>query len=232
MLAVNRTDTLQYSFDLGTQEGFEGTTLLVTTSLVSLNTYDSYYYNYVYNPVTRRWEATRVTVHYDAGQTVMTQTQEATIGEDSTVTYSYDPATTIIGYNSGLFELQVTVTEPESGATYTFAYDKDLYLYRCPYGIIYDKKSGKAIAGATVTVHNADGSIAVLDKGANPNVSNPQTTDATGRYNCKLAIGKKYYLTVKAPGYAEYKSDLFSERWHIVKEDVGMNALQVMAGGK
>ena len=70
--------------------------------------------------------------------------------------------------------------------------------------------------------------MVVLDKSANPDVSNPQMTDATGRYSCKLAIGK-YYLTVKAPGYEEYRSALFSEQGHIVREDVGMTALSVTA---
>ena len=91
-----------------------------------------------------------------------------------------------------------------------------------PYGIVYDKTMGTPIAGAVVTIHNADGSIAVLDKAANPNVSNPQTTDATGRYNANLAIGKKYYLSVKVDGYEAYQSPLFSERSHIVREDVAL----------
>jgi len=78
-------------------------------------------------------------------------------------------------------------------------------------------------------VHNVDGSIVALDKASNPNVANPQMTDATGRYNCKLAIGKKYYLTVKAPGYEEYRSSVFSERWHIVREDVGLTPSTVLS---
>ena len=163
-----------------------------------------------------------------SGQAIVEQTQEVTIGEDGTYTFSYDPPANLTDWSGHEFQLVVTVTEPVSGASYTITYDRLFYLYRCPYGIVYDKTTGRAIAGATVTVHNADGSIVLLDKASNPNVSNPQTTDATGRYNAKLAIGQKYYLTVKAPGYEEYRSSLFSERWHIVREDVGLTPVKDM----
>ena len=222
-VAVNLGQTIDYSFNLGTQEGFEGTTLLVTTSLVAADEYNGGTWSF--NRTTWRWEYTPI--HYDAGEVVMEETQEVTIGEDTTLSFSYDPPDEL-GTRS-YYELAVTVTDPESGSSYSFTYDRNIYLYRCPYGIVYNKKTGKAIAGAVVTLHNADGSIVALDKASNPSVNNPQTTDATGRYNAKLAIGKKYYLTVKAPGYDEYKSELFSERWHIVREDVGMTASTIMA---
>ena len=221
-IRVNMTDTIDYTLTLGTQEGYEGTTLLVTTSLISINDYDAVTSRWSYNSTTGRWEYTVTPIQYDAGEVVVEQTQEVTIGEDDAVTFSYDPPSDLASYSGNYFELAVTVTEPESGQTYTTTYDRSLYLYRCPYGIIYDTKTGQPIVGATVTVHNADGSIVALDRASNPNVSNPQTTDATGRYNAKLAIGKKYYLTVKAPGYEEYRSTLFSERWHIVREDVSL----------
>jgi len=214
--------TLNYTFNLGTQEGFEGTSLLVTTTLTSLNDYESGIW--VWDPVTRTGKV--VYVSYDAGEMVMTQTQEVTIGEDSAYSFTYDPPADLVGWSGGYFEMAVTVTEPISGVSYTITYDRDIYLYRCPYGIVYDQTTGRPIVGATVTIHNADSSLVVLDQASNPNVSNPQTTDATGRYNAKLAIGKKYYLTVKAPGYEEYRSPLFSERWHIVREDVGLTPVK------
>jgi len=219
-LAANLNHTVNYTLTFGdVAEAFEGTTLLVTTSLISVNDYTSGFWSY--DRTTGKW--TYVSVHYDAGQVAVQQTQEVTLSDNGTFSVSYDPPAELAGgWTGNLYELQVTVTEPQSGATYTVTYDRQLSLYRCPYGIVYDKITGKAIAGATVTVHNEDGSVALLDKASNPNVSNPQTTDATGRYNCKLAIGKRYYLSVKAPGYQEYKSPLFSERWHIVREDVGM----------
>lgn len=221
-IRVNMDDAINYTLTLGdVPEGFEGNTLSVTTTLTSINDYTNY--AWTYNSTTKRWEW--VPVHYDAGQVVVSQTQEVAMSDSGTFTYSYDPPGDLAGYTGNYFELAVTVTDPESGASYTITYDRDLYLYRCPYGIVYDQQTGKPIAGAVVTVHNADGSIAALDKAANPNVSNPQTTDATGRYNAKLAIGKKYYLTVKAPGYQDYQSPVFSERWHIVREDVGMTPL-------
>lgn len=224
-VVVNSNMSLNYTLNLGTQEGFEGTSLLVSTTLTSINDYNAG--TWVYDSATRTWKIVYVT--YDAGETVMTQTQEVTMGEDSTYSFSYDPPDSLVGWSGGYFEMAVTVTEPVSGASYTIPYDRDLYLYRCPYGIVYDKTTGKPIVGATVAVHNANGSLVLLDKASNPNVSNPQVTDATGRYNAKLAIGKKYYLTVKAPGYAEYNSPLFSERWHIVREDVGLTPVQPVA---
>lgn len=218
-IRVNQSDTINYTLSFqDVPEVFEGKTLEVTTSLISLSDYNttvSYY-----DQTTYRW--VNKVVDYDPGEVVVQQTQEMTLTDGGSFTYTYDPPQDLTNYVGTYFELAVTVTEPESGATYTMTYDRQLYLYRCPYGIVYDKTTGKPIVGATVTIHNADGSIALLDKAANPNVSNPQTTDATGRYNAKLAIGKKYYLTVKTPGYAAYQSPLFSERWHIVREDVGL----------
>lgn len=229
-VATNLDMYLNYTLDLGTQEGSDGTTLLVTTTLTSINDYLSKSGYWTYDYATGTWKVEYIT--YDVGETVMTQTQEVTMGEDSIYNFTYDPPNELVGsswWDGGYFELTVTVTEPESGATYTVAYDRDIYLYRCPYGVVYDKKTGKPIAGATVTVHNVDGSTVMLDKASNPNASNPQITDATGRYNCKLAIGKKYYLSVKTPGYETYKSSVFSERWHVVREDVGLVPLSHFA---
>lgn len=226
-VATNLDMYLNYTLNLGTEEGFDGTTLLVTTTLTSINDYISKGGLWSYDYATGTWKVEYIT--YDAGEMVMTQTQEVTLGQDSTYNFTYDPPNELVGstwWDGGYFELVVTVTEPVSGATYTITYDRDIYLYRCPYGIVYDKTTSKPIVGATVTVHNADGSIVALDKASNPNVSNPQTTDATGRYNAKLAIGKKYYLSVKARGYEEYRSSLFSERWHIVREDVGLTPVK------
>lgn len=217
-IATNTTQGVNYTLSFGeVPTSFEGTTLLVTTTLTSLNDYKYSYWTYNANT---GWVYTLV--DYDAGEVVVQQTQEVALTDEGTFTFSYDPPTTIANYIGNYFELAVTVTEPVSGATYTIEYDKQVYLFRCPYGIVYDKTTGKAIAGVKVTIHNADGSIVALDKAANPNASNPQTTDATGRYNAKLAVGNKYYLTVKARGYEEYRSPLFSERWHVVREDVGL----------
>lgn len=216
--------TIDYTLSFGSvPTSFEGTTVLVTTTLTSINDYTGLLFGNI--PGTGTWTMLPL-INYEAGQVVVSETREVTLSDNGTFNYSYDPPNDLVGWDGNYFELAVTVTEPDSGATYTMTYDRQLYLWRCPYGIVYDKQTGKAIAGSTVTIHNADGSIAVLDKGANPNVSNPQKTDATGRYNAKLAVGKKYYLTVKAPGYEEYKSPVFSERWHIVREDVGLAPLK------
>jgi len=226
--AVNGPYTLNYTLSFGDiPTSFEGDTVLVTTTLTSLNNFDSQYTTGWFWMDRRGWIPTTMPIHYDAGQVVVSQTQEVTLSDSGTFTYTYDPPYTLVGWNGGYFQLAATVTEPTSGATYTITYDKTLYFFVCPYGIVYDQTTGKPVVGATVAIHNADGSVVALDQGANPNVSNPQKTDATGRYNAKLAVGRKYYLTVKAPGYEEYKSPLFSERWHIVREDVGLTPLKV-----
>ena len=224
---VDSDNVVSYSLDLQAPERLAGSTLQVTTSLISVNDYGVH------------TTPTSYTQLYDAGETVIQQTEEVILSADGTgtsYTFQYDPSAYILfaeGPNgpttdvfeparSNLFQLVVTVTDPLTGSSQSTTYDRYYYFYRCPYGIIYDKATGQAIANATVTVHNVDGSVVALDKSANPNVTNPQTTDATGRYNCKLAIGKKYYMTVTAPGYAPYTSGLFSERWTIVREDVAM----------
>jgi hypothetical protein len=229
--------TIDVSLDVnGLLATFEGTNLLLTLTLTSINDYTE---NFTFVDWSTRtttepnyygWLVRTITYHYDAGQVAAEYTQEVTLTGDGTYTFSYTPPEEMsVGPSQGgYFELGVTVTEPISGATYTWTYDRQIRILRCPYGIVYDKVTGKAIVGATVTIHNADGSIVALDKGANPNVSNPQTTDATGRYNAKLAVGKKYYLTVKATGYEEYKSPVFSERWHIVREDVGLTRAKAL----
>lgn len=223
--------TIDYTLSLGNvPSSFEGDALVVTFNLTSLKAYDGTIWTSSTFWNGRSWQTTwtQTPIHYDAGQTVVSQTQEVTLTDSGTYTLSYDPPDDSLVSTFGAsgvgnwFEASVTVTDPASGSSITYTFDESLYIWRCPYGIVYDKATGKPIPGATVAIHTADGSIAVLDKGANPNVSNPQKTDATGRYNAKLAIGKKYYLTVTAPGYAEYKSSLFSERWHIVREDVGL----------
>lgn len=114
------------------------------------------------------------------------------------------------------------------GATYTMTYDRQILILRCPYGRVYDTNTGKAIVGAKVTVHYEDGSIVSLDKAANSIARNPQTTDATGCYGFKLETNKKYYITATAPGYQDFKSGVFTEKWHVLREDIPLTPLQMM----
>lgn len=228
-LAVNRTDAIDYTLTFSPQEGYEATNLLVTTTLTSVNDYNQTFYRYVYNPETRRTEWTPLTIHYDAGQVIEENTQEMTLGDDNTFSYNADPAANLAGYSGVYTELAITVTEPVSGASYTIAADKQIYMYRCPYGKVTNAKSGESIVGAKVTVHFEDGSIVPLDKASNPTASNPQTTDATGRYGVKLQINRKYYLTAKADGYEDYKSGVFTEKWHVLREDISMTPLKTVA---
>lgn len=224
-LAVNTAgNTINYMLTFTPPEKLEGTTLLVTTTLTSATNYTSY--DYVYNPVTRRYE--RITIYYDAGQAIMEQTQEVVLGTNDTFSFSYDPPTSLI--NSGLYtNLSVTVTEPVSGSTYTMTYDRQIYLYRCPYGKVYNAKTKQPVVGAKIAVHFEDGSIVPLDKASNPTAKNPQLTDATGRYGVKLQTDRKYYITAKADGYEDYKSEVFTEKWHVLREDISLTPLEQVA---
>ncbi len=215
-------NTVDLALTLADPEQFAEKTFLVTTTVTTLD--ETMLEHYSQDPQTGEWTITEV--NHNPGDVVDQETQEVTFGADGTLNYNFIPTDAII---SGMYTIAVTVTDPVSGQSYTMDYDRQLQIYKCPYGIVYDQESGEPIAGATVTVHNVDGSVAVLDKAANPNVHNPQVTDATGRYNCKLAIGKKYYLQVEVPGYASYRSQVFSERWHIVREDVGLTRSMMLS---
>ena len=101
-------------------------------------------------------------------------------------------------------------------------------INRCPYGKVYNSKTGRPIVGVKVTVHNEDGSIVALDKASNPTTSNPQITDATGRYGVKLRTGGKYYITATAEGYEDYQSPVFTEKWHVLREDIALTPKEEM----
>lgn len=219
-------DPVEYSLSVAPFEGMNQTDLIVTTQLVSAETVSV-------TGVTGDWQAFSAT--YETGEVLMEQTQTLNLNQDSTFSFSLDPSAELLngGYFNGsesvTADVVVTITDPDSGASYTMTLDNQIRLID-PYGIVYDKSTGRPIVNATVTVHHADGSVVALDKSGNANVTNPQSTDATGRYSCKLASGK-YYLTVKAPGYEDYKSGIFSEAGHIVREDVGMTPQQSQPAG-
>ncbi len=226
--------TIYYSLDVsGLPETFEGTNLLVTMTLTSINDYTE---NFSFVDWSRRatagepnyygWPIVTVTYNYDAGQVAAEYTQEITLNGDETYNFSYQPPTELsVGPKGGYFQLAVTVTDPVSGASYTMTYDRQILILRCPYGKVTDAKTSKSVVGAKVTVHYEDGSLVPLDKAANPNAANPQITDATGRYGFKLQTGRNYYISATAPGYEEYKSPVFTEKWHVLREDIKLNPL-------
>ena len=78
------------------------------------------------------------------------------------------------------------------------------------------------VIGAKITVFTENGSIVALDKASNPTASNPQMTDATGRFGFNLHTDRKYYMVASAPGYEDYQSDVFTEQWHVIREDIKM----------
>lgn len=131
---VNQADKIDYSMTLAPPDGFEGTKLLITTTLTNINDYDTSYntYNYVYDSEPGTWQRELMTTKrpYEANQVIMEQTQEVVIGDDNTLSFNYDPPSDLAGYSGLDAKLSVTVTEPESGQSYTMTYDKALYLYR------------------------------------------------------------------------------------------------------
>ncbi len=231
---INMSDTIDYNMTLSPPEGVDGTNLLVTTTLTSIDEYDASFntYRWVRDADTGVWQLKTVPneIHYDAGQAVMEQTQEVVIGTDNSFSFNYDPPFELASSLGFYGELSVTVTEPISGQSYTTTYDKSLYLYRCPYGKVTNARTGQPIAGAKITVHFEDGSIVPLDKASNPTATNPQYTDATGRYGVKLQTNRKYYITAEAKGYKPYKSEIFTEKWHVLREDVGLTPIEQVAG--
>lgn len=212
--------TDRYDYDI-TLNDFEGDSVIVTTQMLIAEDYTAsgQYYD---------WD-TGTWVYYSAdhlaGEVVYEETSEVTI----------DPETGLINVgivatddlidsvsNEVYVNMIVTVTDPLTELTYTQTYDQLLYLYRCPYGKIKDSRTGQTIVGAKVTVHFEDGSIVALDKATNKTASNPQITDATGRFGFILQTNRKYYLTARAEGYEDYQSDVFTEQWHVLREDIKM----------
>jgi hypothetical protein len=51
-------------------------------------------------------------------------------------------------------------------------------------------------------------------------------TDATGRYGFNLRADRKYYMVASAPGYEDYQSDVFTEQYHIIREDIKLQPKQ------
>jgi len=232
---IDSGEHINYSLSL--PEEFAGENLLVTTNLVSLSDYTDWYYlwyddvDFVSGDVIWRkqehlwYEELNINV----GDVLVEDTQEVTIGEDGTFDISYDPPIELVGdyYGYGLdggymAELSVTVTDPGTGASYTTTFDKQINLYRCPYGKVTDSRTDQAIVGTKITVHYDDGSIVALDKATNKTANNPQITDATGRFGFILQTNRKYYLTATAEGYEDYQSGIFTEQWHVIREDIKM----------
>jgi hypothetical protein len=222
-LLVNHRDSIDYNLSVG---DYSSDSLTVTTTLTSVQDYDSLLYTY--DSETGTW--IKEPISYSSGDVIFEQTQEVTLdSENNLLDYSQDLPGDIMGteQNSAFYvELNVTVTDTNTGATYTQTYDNALYLYRCPYGKVTNKMTGMPVAGAKITVHFEDGSLVTLDRASNPTASNPQYTDATGRYGAKLRTNKKYYITAEAEGYKPYKSEVFTEKWHVLREDVALEPVE------
>jgi len=118
-----------------------------------------------------------------------------------------------------------TITDTQTESKITQTADKSLYIYRDPYGNVEDSVTGQAIIGAEITVYYSDGSFVILDKAANPNTYNPQVTDATGRFAFNLRTDRQYFMIVSAPGYEDYRSGVFTEKWHVIREDIRLSPI-------
>jgi len=101
-----------------------------------------------------------------------------------------------------------------------------VYLGDVLWGIVEDSVTGQAVIGAKITVYTEDGSIVALDKASNPTANNPQMTDATGRFGFNLQANRKYYMVASAPGYEDYQSDVFTEQFHVIREDIKMAPIE------
>lgn len=221
---------IDYAIDVNNAAG---SSLIVTTTFTAAEDYIGK--QLLYDPVTRTYK-TAAEIQYASGDVMVQNTQELKIDSATgTANYSYVLPDTIYGYmqNECLFvNMEVTVTDPVSGASYSQTYDRQLYLYRCPYGTVSNAKTRLPIAGAKITVHYEDGSLVELDKAANPHSKNPQVTDASGRYGCKLEGNRRYYIAASAPGYNDYKSEVFTEKWHVLREDISLEPVTLTAANK
>lgn len=209
----------RYHYDINLNN-FEGDSVVVTTTMKLSEGYTGYTW-YRDENGSYKYEITE----HQAGEVVYEQS--ADMGIDSAtgaVAVGIAATDDLIDYSSNeiYVDMEVTVTDPTTGATYTQTYDKSLYLYRCPYGKVTSSKTSEPIVGAKVTAYFEDGAIVSLDKATNSNATNPQVTDATGRYGFKLETNRKYYMVVSADGYEDYKSPVFTEKWHVLREDISL----------
>jgi len=220
-IRLNNTgdETPRYDYDI-MLNNYEGDSLSVTTTMTVSQDYTAPGWQYDDNGVLQYG-----TIEYQAGDVVYTKTDDVSVDSTTdTITVGIVAADDLVDIGWGSEEvyvdMEVVITDTSTGETYTQTYDKSLYLYRCPYGKITNSVNGLPIVGAKITVHFEDGSIVPLDKASNPTATNPQITDATGRYGVKLQTNRKYYMTAKAKGYKQYKSEIFTEKWHVLREDI------------
>lgn len=116
-VATNQEHTIDYTLTFE-GEGLEGKTLIVTTTLTSIENYNDAFQ----------------AVHYDAGEIVFEQSKEVILEADNATTfvYSYDPPNDLSGWGGLLVELTVSVTNPLNDESYVMTYDRPLLLYRGP----------------------------------------------------------------------------------------------------
>jgi len=217
-------NTIGYRLELTTDKNVKQKRLLIETTLILQVDFVSY--EYTWHERTSTWyiEGTQ----YYAGDEIIIQSDNVTLsGDDRVYEFNYDPEVNLIsGTTGGYFDMVTTITDEETQAKVTRTADKSLYIYRDPYGKIEDSVTGQSIIGAEIIVYNADDSIVILDKAANPNAYNPQVTDATGRFAFNLRTNRKYYMVVTAPGYEDYESGVFTEKWHVIREDITLSPVK------
>lgn len=203
--------------------------LQVTTTLVAAEDYSGY--QYIYDPVTGTYTRQYITVA--AGDVMQESSQEVVLDSATdSISLSTDVDESAFNFYFGesfSVDFSVTITDTTTGSSTTSTYDSSLFLFRCPYGKVYNKETNRPIVNAKITVYFEDGSIVPLDKALNPTATNPQYSDATGRYGAKLQTGRKYYIEVIAEGYEKYRSEIFTEKWHVLREDIPLTSLTAKA---
>ena len=112
------------------------------------------------------------------------------------------PAGTYKGSGLGEIVLDITLSD---GSEVSFTVSR-VTLIIDPSGYVYNNKTGKRVEGATVTLQAMDDKGGWHDWDAkNYAQSNPQTTDAEGRYGWFVPDGK-YRVLVSADGYEPYST--------------------------
>ena len=123
-------ETARYNYDLSLNQ-FEGDSLIVTTTMTLTDGYTGQSYYNLDESINGEYAV------HEAGEIVYESTEEITLDSTSdTATVGIVASSDLIdiawGSEEVYVDMTVTVTDPDTGATFTQTYDKSLYLYRCP----------------------------------------------------------------------------------------------------
>lgn len=132
------------------------------------------------------------------------------------------------GSPDGNLTVTATVSDPGSGRAVEVLEDAALIN---PLGVVFDSAYNTPVAGATVTIRNADGSPAINPMSDLP--YDPQVTDEDGRYEFpELDPDGSYYIGVTPPGQYSFPSEVdeFSPEREVNDYSFGVNGPDNIAG--